>query len=53
MMIECEVIRKNQHASDADALLYTPMKAGLTAKHSRTYRFDFEGDADALRLSPR
>ena len=53
MMIECEVIRKNQHASDADALLYTPMKAGLTAKHSRTYRFDFEGDADALRAFAR
>lgn len=53
MILECEVIRKNQHASDADALLYTPMKAGLTAKHSRTYRFDFDGDADALRAFAR
>lgn len=49
MNYECEVIRKGQHASDADALLYTPMKAGLTMKHSRTYRFEFEGDETALR----
>lgn len=49
MKFECEVIRKGQHASDADALLYTPMKAGLTMKHSRVYRFEFEGDEQALR----
>lgn len=49
MKYECEVIRKGQHASDADALLYTPMKAGLTMMHSRVYRFEFEGDDAALR----
>jgi hypothetical protein len=49
MTYECEVIRKGQHASDADALLYTPMKAGLTMKHSRTYRFEFAGVEQALR----
>jgi hypothetical protein len=53
MIYECEVIRKGQHASDADALLYTPMKAGLTMKHSRTYRFEFEGDEAALRAFAR
>ncbi|MFM2220426.1 MAG: hypothetical protein RLZZ553_174 [Verrucomicrobiota bacterium] len=53
MIYECEVIRQGQHASDADALLYTPMKAGLTMKHSRTYRFDFEGDEAALRAFAR
>ncbi|MFY7817604.1 MAG: hypothetical protein ACOVRB_04485 [Akkermansiaceae bacterium] len=53
MIYECEVIRQGQHASDADALLYTPMKVGLTMKHSRTYRFDFEGDEAALRAFAR
>lgn len=53
MNYECEVIRKGQHASEADALLYTPMKAGLTMKHSRCYRFDFEGDEEALRSFAR
>jgi hypothetical protein len=53
MIYECEVIRRGQHASDADALLYTPMKAGLTMKHSRTYRFEFEGDEAALRAFAR
>ena len=48
MKFECEVIRKNQHASDADALLYTPLKAGLTAKHSRVYVFDYDGNSAAL-----
>lgn len=48
MIMECEVIRRNQHAGDADALLYTPLKAGLTMKHSRIYHFDSEGDAAAL-----
>jgi hypothetical protein len=49
MNFTCEVSRKNQHAGDADALLYTPLKAGLTSKHSRIYHFDFEGDVAALR----
>lgn len=53
MIYECEVIRRGQHASDADALLYTPMKAGLTMKHSRTYRFEFDGDEVALRAFAR
>jgi hypothetical protein len=48
MIVEYEVIRKNQHAGDADAMLYTPLKAGLTMKHSRIYHFDFEGDSAAL-----
>jgi hypothetical protein len=48
MMVECEVTRKNQHAGDADALLYTPLKAGLTMKHSRIYHFDFDGDTEAM-----
>lgn len=48
MILTLEVHRKNQHASNADALLYTPMHAGLTAKHSRVYRFEYDGDEAAL-----
>jgi hypothetical protein len=49
MNFTCEVARKNQHFADADALLYTPIKADLRYKQSRVYHFDYEGDQEALR----
>jgi hypothetical protein len=48
MTLDLEVIRKNQHMSNADALLYTPMNAELGSKHSRVYRFDFDGDLNEM-----
>ncbi len=44
-----EVISRFQEAADADHLLYTPINAGLTSRHSRVYAVKVDGDVDAAR----
>lgn len=49
MTLTFEVISRFQEAVDADKLLYTPIKAGLTARHSRFYTVEASGDTEAAR----
>lgn len=49
MTLTLEVISRFQEANDADRLLYTPIKAGLTARHSRVYTVEVSGDHEAAR----
>lgn len=49
MILHFEVISRFQEAADADHLLYTPIHAGLTSRHSRVYSVEVEGDADKAR----
>ncbi len=48
MRLQAEVIGRFDHAGDANALLYTPLAARLTARHTRRYTVEFEGDEAAL-----
>ena len=47
MRLLAEVIGRFDHAGDANALLYTPLANKLTARHTRRYTVDFEGDEAA------
>lgn len=49
MILHFEVISRFQEAADADHLLYTPIHAGLSSRHSRVYTVEVEGDADKAR----
>lgn len=44
-----EVISRFQEPADADHLLYTPIHAGLTSRHSRVYSVSVEGDVERAR----
>lgn len=44
-----EVISRFQEAANADHLLYTPINAGLTSRHSRVYSVSVDGDVDEAR----
>lgn len=44
-----EVISRFQEAADADHLLYTPIHAGLTSRHSRVYSVVADGDVEEAR----
>jgi hypothetical protein len=48
MPLLAEVIGLFDHAGDANALLYTPLAAALTARHTRRYTVDYTGDEAAL-----
>ena len=48
MRLQAEVIGRFDHAGDANALLYTPLGEKLTARHTRRYLVDFEGDEAAV-----
>ena len=49
MRLPAEVIGRFDPPGDANALLYTPLAAKLTARHTRRYLVDFEGDEAALK----
>lgn len=44
MTLHFEVISRFQAAANADALLYTPLNAGLTFRRSRVYTVEITGD---------
>jgi hypothetical protein len=46
--LKAEVIGKFDRAHDASRLLYAPLDADLTARETRTYQIDYEGDGAAL-----
>ncbi len=48
MRLQAEVIGRFDHAGDANALLYTPLADKLTARHTRRYLVDYEGDEHAV-----
>ena len=48
MRLQAEVIGCFDHPRDANALLYTPLAAQLTSRHTRRYLIDFEGDEVAV-----
>ena len=48
MRLQAEVIGRFDHPADANALLYTPLAATFTTRHTRCYRVEFEGDEAAL-----
>jgi hypothetical protein len=48
MRLQAEVIGRFDHAGDANALLYTPLEAALTARHTRCYTVEYTGDETAL-----
>lgn len=48
MRLQAEVTGRFDHAGDANALLYTPLADSLTARHTRRYTVDYEGDEAAL-----
>ena len=48
MHLQAEVIGRFDRAGDANALLYTPLAAKLTARHTRRYTVEFTGDEAAL-----
>lgn len=48
-MLHFEVISRFQEPADADHLLYTPIRAGLTSRHSRVYSVEVNGDAARAR----
>jgi len=47
MTLHFEVTSRFQHAVDADCLLYAPIRANLTSRHSRCYSAEVEGDVEA------
>ncbi len=49
MTLHFEVISRFQAAANADALLYTPLKAGLTFRRSRVYTVNISGDEEKAR----
>lgn len=49
MTLTFEVISRFQEAADANKLLYTPIGGGLTARHSRVYTVEADGDREAAR----
>ncbi len=46
--LQAEVAGRYDHAADANHLLYTPLSRALTARETRCYTVDYEGDGDAL-----
>ena len=44
MTLHFEVISRFQAAASADALLYTPLNAGLTFRRSRVYTVEITGE---------
>ena len=48
MRLLAEVIGRFDPARDANALLYTPLAESLTARHTRRYLVDYEGDEAAV-----
>ena len=48
MPLQAEVIGRFDHAGDANALLYTPLADKLTARHTRRYLVDYEGDQSTV-----
>lgn len=48
MRLPAEVIGRFDHAGDANSLLYTPLSDKLTARHTRRYLVEYEGDEAAL-----
>ena len=49
MTLHFEVISRFQAAASADALLYTPLNAGLTFRRSRVYTVEINGDEQKAR----
>lgn len=49
MTLHLEVISRFQAAANADALLYTPLNAGLTFRRSRVYTAEISGDQEKAR----
>lgn len=49
MTLHFEVISRFQAATNADALLYTPLNAGLTFRRSRVYTVEINGDEQKAR----
>ncbi len=49
MTLHFEVISRFQAAANADALLYTPLKADLTFRRSRVYTVNISGDEEKAR----
>lgn len=49
MTLHFEVISRFQAAANADALLYTPLNAGLTFRRSRVYTVEISGDEQKAR----
>lgn len=49
MTFHLEVISRFQAAANADALLYTPLNAGLSFRRSRVYTVDISGDEQKAR----
>ena len=50
MRLQAEVIGRFDHAGDANALLYAPLGEKLTARHTRRYCIDYEGDEALLHV---
>ena len=48
MRLLAEIIGRFDHAGDANALLYTPLEASLTARHTRCYQIEYTGEEAAL-----
>lgn len=46
--LQAEVVGRYDHAGDASRLLYTPLPRPLTARETRRYTVEYEGDAAAL-----
>jgi hypothetical protein len=46
--LQAEVIPVFAHAGDANRLLYTPLSRALTARETRRYTVEFDGDEAAL-----
>ena len=48
MLLLAEVIGLFDQSGDANALLYTPLEAALTARHTRCYSVEYSGGEAAL-----
>jgi hypothetical protein len=46
--LQAEVTGRYDHAGDANRLLYTPLPRALTARETRRYTVDYDGDGEAL-----
>jgi len=46
--LHAEVTGRYDHAGDANHLLYTPLPRALSARQTRCYTVDYEGDGEAL-----
>lgn len=46
--LQAEVTGRYDHAGDANRLLYTPLPRALSARETRRYSVDYDGDGDAL-----